>query len=249
MSRTYPTNHSAASVTAATGRAEVAGVTARNGWPAPQRLENTAARRWHLAAKRTIDFTLALLFLVIVMPLLVAIAIVIKLDSPGPVFFRQRRLGRDMRPFTVLKFRTMAADAAPDRHREYIAELARCGYADDGEGLKKLTDDPRVTRVGRVLRRLSIDEVPQLINVVCGQMSLVGPRPALEYELEHYDAPHFDRFRVRPGLTGLWQVSGRNRLGFKRMLELDAEYARTATLATDFLILARTPGAAIRHAA
>jgi len=189
----------------------------------------------------------ATLALALLSPVLVAIAVAVRIDSRGPVFFRQPRLGQGLEPFVVLKFRTMTTDAAPDLHQQYIAKLAS-GEAEE-DGLKKLTGDPRVTGVGRLLRRLSLDELPQLANVVRGDMSLVGPRPALEYELEHYADHHFERFAVKPGMTGLWQVSGRNRLGFQEMLDLDAEYARTTSFALDVKILAKTPSAAISGAA
>lgn len=200
-------------------------------------------------ARRALDVLIATLVLLCLAPALLVVAALIKLDTPGPVFFRQRRLGKDMRPFTLLKYRTMGTDATPEAHRRYIAEPIRHESGSGGSPLKKLTDDPRVTRVGRTLRRLSIDEVPQLLNVVAGQMALVGPRPAIDYELEHYEPVHFDRFNVRPGLTGLWQVSGRSALSFNDMLYLDAQYAVRPTFATDLRILARTPGAAIRNAA
>ena len=131
----------------------------------------------------------------------------------------------------------------------YIAQTVRSDAGDDGSPLKKLTDDPRVTRVGRTLRRLSIDEIPQLFNVLAGQMALVGPRPAIDYELEHYEPAHFERFNVRPGITGLWQVSGRSALSFKDMLDLDARYATEGTFGTDVRILARTPLAAVKNSA
>jgi lipopolysaccharide/colanic/teichoic acid biosynthesis glycosyltransferase len=188
------------------------------------------------------------------------VAVVIRLDSPGPVLFRQRRLGRNRVPFTVLKFRTMAANSSPELHQRYIAELASSQPGENGAGngrrqetdagnIKKLTSDPRVTPVGRFLRRVSLDELPQLFNVVAGTMSLIGPRPALEYELKHYSPLHFKRFDVRPGITGLWQVSGRNRLGFREMLDLDAQYSESVAPVTDIGILVRTPMAAVRHAA
>lgn len=201
------------------------------------------------AARRAFDVTAALLALLCLSPLLLLVALLIKIDSRGPVLFRQRRLGKDMRPFTVLKFRTMYTGASAEAHVRYIAHLAQQRDASSGAELKKLTDDPRVTRVGRTLRRLSIDEIPQLLNVVAGHMALVGPRPALEYELEHYERGHFTRFSVRPGITGLWQVSGRNALGFKDMLDLDAEYAADGNFGTDVRILARTPVAAVKNAA
>jgi lipopolysaccharide/colanic/teichoic acid biosynthesis glycosyltransferase len=167
------------------------------------------------------------------------IALLIKCTSPGPVLFRQRRYGFRQETFTVLKFRTMVSDASEEAHRRFIAELAAAGRA--GTGLKKLTRDPRITRVGAFLRKSSLDELPQLFNVLTGRMSLVGPRPAIEYELEHYDHAHYARFAVKPGLTGLWQVSGRSHLGFTEMLELDAEYARSVGPLTDAKILLRTP--------
>ena len=173
------------------------------------------------------------------------IAAAIKLDSRGPVLFRQRRLGRDAQPFTMLKFRSMTDGASAESHRRFVGEL--CGGASkaDRDGLKKLTDDPRVTRVGPMLRRLSLDELPQLINVVRGEMSLIGPRPALEYELRYYRPEHFERFLVRPGMTGLWQVSGRARLGFQEMLDLDVEYARNRSVRLDLRILCLTPRALV----
>lgn len=169
------------------------------------------------------------------------VAVAVRLDSRGPAIFRQERLGREGRPFRVMKFRSMAVDSDEDTHRSYIARAAR--GEDAAEDIKKLTVDPRVTRVGRVLRESSLDELPQLFNVLVGDMSLVGPRPALAYELEHYEPAHLARFLVRPGITGLWQVSGRARLGFIDMLDLDAEYARSSGPLTDLVILARTPAA------
>lgn len=196
-------------------------------------------------AKRILDVVLATLLLIVLLPLLIVIAVVVKLDSPGPVLFRQPRCGLNRRPFVVLKFRTMGHGACPEVHRQYIAALA-AGAHDAAVGLKKLTDDARVTRSGALLRRMSLDELPQLLNVLRGQMSIVGPRPAIEYELEHYRPAHFARFEVRPGLTGLWQVSGRNRLNFEEMLHLDCEYARTRSLRRDVAILLRTPAALLR---
>ena len=189
----------------------------------------------------------AALLLVVLSPLFLILAVAIVIDTGRPVFFRQVRLGRGLREFRVLKFRTMKTDAAPDMHKDYIAKLAT-GQADE-DSLKKLTADPRVTAVGRFLRRTSLDELPQLVNVLLGNMSLVGPRPALEYELQHYQERHFERFAVKPGMTGLWQVSGRNTLGFTEMLDLDAEYARSSNLLTDLKILIKTPMAAVSGAA
>jgi lipopolysaccharide/colanic/teichoic acid biosynthesis glycosyltransferase len=194
--------------------------------------------------KRVFDVLFAALLLLALLPLLVVIAVAVKLDTPGPLLFRQERCGRGRRSFTVLKFRTMHDGVSPAAHRRYIAELAAADP--EGPGLKKLTGDPRVTRVGALLRRTSLDELPQLVNVLRGQMAIIGPRPALAYELEHYEEEHFARFAVRPGLTGLWQVSGRNTIGFMGMLELDVEYARTTSPRVDAMILLRTPLALVR---
>ena len=216
--------------------------------PASRTLDGVPHDRSWIVAKRVGEPVLALLILLVLLPVLAVIAVAIKLDSRGPVLFRQRRHGLGMHEFPVLKFRTMAQDASPELHRQYIAQLMAAEQDDDG--LKKLTNDPRVTRVGAFLRKTSLDELPQLLNVVAGQMSLVGPRPALSYELDHYDAVHFDRFQVRPGLTGLWQVSGRSELGFRQMLDLDAQYARESGPVQDLQILLKTPITLLRrHAA
>jgi lipopolysaccharide/colanic/teichoic acid biosynthesis glycosyltransferase len=200
-----------------------------------------------MAAKRVIDVAGAAVGLVLLSPLFLVLAVAIVIDSGRPVLFRQIRLARGLREFRVLKFRTMKVGASSDIHQDYIKKLAT-GQVDQ-DSLKKLTGDPRVTRVGSFLRRTSLDELPQLVNVLVGNMSLVGPRPALEYELEHYGESHFDRFTVKPGMTGLWQVSGRNEIGFTEMLDLDAEYARSSNLLTDLKILLKTPMAAISKAA
>lgn len=199
------------------------------------------------AAKRALDVLTSAGGLLLLAPLLLLVALGVRLSSRGPALFRQERLGQGLEEFSVFKFRTMRTDAPDDLHREYIAKLA-AGEVED-ETLKKLTQDPRVTRVGAVLRKTSLDELPQLINVLQGTMSLVGPRPALRYELEHYAPHHYERFSVKPGITGLWQVSGRNQLGFREMLELDVEYARTQSLLLDLKILAKTPWAAFRGGA
>lgn len=209
----------------------------------------SGSRGWRMA-KRSFDLAFVFLALLALLPVLLVVALAIKLDTRGPLVFRQRRLGRDLRPFTVLKFRTMHHGASSDLHEQYIASLvseASDSTADDG--LKKLEADPRVTRVGAVLRRLSLDELPQLLNVLIGHMSLIGPRPALDYELDHYRPEHFERFRVRPGLSGLWQVSGRNEVGFMEMLDLDVEYTRTCTVLTDLRVFVRTPQAMVRGCA
>ena len=201
------------------------------------------------ASKRMFDLALALAALLVLAPVLAVLALLIKCDSRGPVLFRQRRLGRHRVPFTLLKLRTMSDGASAEPHRQLIEELASRPPEGRSPELKKLTGDPRVTRMGAVLRRWSVDELPQLVNVVAGDMSVVGPRPALDYELRFYDDVHMERFAVRPGLTGLWQVSGRAQLGFREMLSLDVEYVRRAGPITDLRVLARTPAALVRKTA
>jgi lipopolysaccharide/colanic/teichoic acid biosynthesis glycosyltransferase len=199
------------------------------------------------ASCRALDLLGALAMLILLAPLLAAIAILIRLDSPGPVLFRQQRIGRDRRPFTVNKFRTMQHGAAHDRHREFVLALIN-GEAPRHEapgeaapGLYyKMIGDPRVTRFGRVLRRSSLDELPQLWNVLRGHMSLVGPRPPIPYEVENYPPEWFARFAVKPGITGLWQVSGRSEVTLEEMVELDVEYGRRRSLWLNVWILVRT---------
>jgi len=198
--------------------------------------------------KRCSDIVVALVMLACLAPVFLLVAIAIRVDSPGPVLFRQRRVGRHGREFTMLKFRSMSADATPDAHRTYIHALANGAppLAAGSGGLLKLTRDGRITRVGAILRKTSLDECPQLLNVLAGTMSIVGPRPALAYELELYRPEHFARFAVRPGITGLWQVCGRNRLDFYEMLDLDVEYARRYGFARDAGLILRTPWAVVR---
>jgi lipopolysaccharide/colanic/teichoic acid biosynthesis glycosyltransferase len=200
------------------------------------------------AVKRALDLAGSAVLLVVLSPVLAAIAVAVRLDSKGPALFRQERLGLEGETFRVTKFRSMRVDASDELHRRYIEQLA-AGDAAAGDGLKKLTADPRVTRVGAFLRSTSLDELPQLFNVLAGEMSLIGPRPALAYELEHYRPEHFARFSVRPGMTGLWQVSGRANLGFLEMLDLDARYAETGGPATDLRIALMTPRALIGRTA
>ena len=191
-------------------------------------------------ARRLLDITLATAALLILLPLLALIALAIRVESRGPVIFRQRRLGRGLAPFTVLKFRTMrhGADVAP--HRAYVHSLIdRPGGAERGQ-LYKLSVDSRITRVGRFLRGWSLDELPQLVNVLRGEMALVGPRPVIPYEVERYPERYLPRFAVKPGLTGLWQVSGRNERSYEEMVRFDIEYAQRASLLLDLRILAKT---------
>jgi lipopolysaccharide/colanic/teichoic acid biosynthesis glycosyltransferase len=201
-----------------------------------------SAPRWGLLAKRAIDVALASLALVVLLPVMVLVWLAIRLTSRGPAIFRQERLGQDARPFVLLKFRTMRSGSSDALHRRYITSLLTEAEPEAGgaRGLFKLENDPRITAVGSLLRRTSADELPQLINVLVGQMSIVGPRPVLGWEAEHFDDTERMRFAVRPGLTGLWQVSGRNRLSMRQALELDVEYVRRQRLTLDLWIMVRT---------
>ncbi|MGY1740243.1 MULTISPECIES: sugar transferase [unclassified Blastococcus] len=203
-----------------------------------ERPELTGVRR---LTKEAFDRTSAAIGLLFLAPLLIGVALAIKVTSRGPVFFRQERVGRDGRTFSMLKFRSMVVDA--DRMVDRLATEA----GSDGNGvLFKKKVDPRVTRVGRVLRRYSIDELPQLINVVTGDMSLVGPRPPLLREVEKYGFDMHRRFLVKPGLTGLWQVSGRSDLSWDDSVRIDVRYVENWSLAFDFMILWKTVGAVVR---
>jgi exopolysaccharide biosynthesis polyprenyl glycosylphosphotransferase len=188
---------------------------------------------WRVVAKRVFDVVSAGILLVITLPVMIIAMPAIKLDTRGPVFFRQIRVGRDGVPFIVLKLRTMVVNAEASRH-----ELLHFNEVDGP--LFKMSHDPRVTRVGRVLRKLSIDEIPQLVCVLKGTMSMVGPRPALPSEVEQWDAPLHDRLRVLPGLTGMWQVSGRSDSTFDEYRRLDLYYVDNWSLGHDLRICAKT---------
>ncbi len=197
---------------------------------------------WQALARRTVDLVLACALILLSAPLLLALALAIRIDSPGPALFRQRRIGRGQREFTVFKFRSMRVDADPRGHRDYVTALIKGQAADGGrEDLYKLAVDDRITPVGRRIRKWSLDELPQLLNVIAGNMTLVGPRPAIPYEVEEYPSWYLKRFAVKPGLTGLWQVSGRNERTYEEMVRLDIEYAERRSLLLDLSILARTP--------
>jgi exopolysaccharide biosynthesis polyprenyl glycosylphosphotransferase len=192
-----------------------------------------------IAMKRTMDLTVAATLLVLIAPLLALISLLVLVDSGRPVFFRQRRAGKDGRPFTMLKFRTMVADA-----EERLGELVDLAKLD--EPVFKIQDDPRVTRIGRLLRRTSLDELPQLINVLTGRMSLVGPRPEEEAVVALYDERQRVRLAVKPGLTGPMQVYGRGDLTFEERLAMERDYLDNLSVTGDLAILLRTPRAMIR---
>ncbi|MFD1721800.1 sugar transferase [Amnibacterium endophyticum] len=188
------------------------------------------------AAKRVFDVVVSSAVLALLSPVLIAIAVLVHRDSPGGVLYRQERVGRNGEPFSILKFRSMCADA--DERRAALT-------AGMGKGLFKMADDPRITRVGRVLRRYSLDELPQLINVLRGEMSLVGPRPALPSEVSEYDRRELRRLAVTPGLSGLWQVSGRSDLAWADGIRLDLYYVENWSLTQDLQILWRTARAVL----
>jgi exopolysaccharide biosynthesis polyprenyl glycosylphosphotransferase len=193
------------------------------------------------AIKRALDAVGATVLLLASAPLFAMAAALIKLDSKGPVFFRQARLGEGMREFTILKFRTMGVKTSDEAHRRYLATIARSDSAPGTEGLFKLKRADAVTRVGRWLRSTSLDELPQLLNVLRGDMSLVGPRPCLPYELEYFAPHHFERFLVPAGLTGLWQVTARAHSTFVEALDMDVLYAQSHSFGLDIRLLCRTP--------
>lgn len=219
--------------------------------PSAARTEVSSGRSIHRllvhGVRRTIDFLVATLLLLLAAPLLLLIALAIRIDSKGPVLFRQRRVGRGQREFTIFKFRTMCHDADATRHRKYVQTLIGGNSQAERGRLYKLSVDDRVTRVGRVLRSWSLDELPQLINVLRGQMALVGPRPVIPYEVEMYPEDYLRRFAVKPGLTGLWQVSGRNERTYDEMVSFDIEYAEADSLLLDLRILIKTVPVVLRR--
>ncbi len=210
--------------------------------PVTARPSPVTARHNH--AQRLFDLALTIPILILIAPLLLLAALAVGLTSRGPVLFRQIRIGRDERPFSMLKFRTMYVDADHRLHEEMNRrELLGEDVAEDG--LFKPADDPRITPVGAFLRQSSIDELPQLFNVIKGDMSLVGPRPALPWEVELFTAEERRRHACRPGITGIWQVSGRNRLSMRKMLALDLVYVRYRSLKLDLWVLLQTPKAVL----
>ncbi len=222
-------------------------------YPDLEKREET--RKLFNAVKRAMDIGGSLFALIVFSPLCLAIALAIKLTSKGPVLFRQRRIGQHGASFTFLKFRSMKVDNDTSAHKDYVRKLI-AGKAEphssegNGGGVYKITKDPRVTPVGAFLRRTSLDELPQFINVLRGQMSLVGPRPPVPYEVEAYDFWHRRRvLEAKPGITGLWQVSGRSRVKFDDMVRLDLQYAQHWSPWLDLKIILKTPAAMVGEGA
>ena len=199
-------------------------------------------------AKRGMDIAGSAAALVLLSPVFLVVAVLVKLSSEGPVLFRQERLGQFGEPFTFLKFRSMYANNDRKIHQEFMKRVIKGDHDGRAEGgnksVYKMTNDPRITKIGSILRRTSLDELPQFINVLRGEMSLVGPRPPIAYECHEYDIWHRRRvLEVKPGITGLWQVRGRSRVRFDDMVRLDLQYVRTWSLWLDVQILAQTPRA------
>jgi lipopolysaccharide/colanic/teichoic acid biosynthesis glycosyltransferase len=206
--------------------------------------ESSWQERTLSALQRGLDVVVALTLIILLSPILIGVTLAVRLDSRGPAFFRQRRVGYLEKEFTLFKFRSMRVDADPQGHQEYVTALIKGeGQNPDGgrENLYKLAVDNRITPVGRWIRRWSLDELPQLFNVVRGDMTLVGPRPAIPYEVAEYPSWYRERFSVKPGLTGYWQVSGRSERTYEEMVRLDIEYAQRRSLGLDLSILVRTP--------
>lgn len=210
--------------------------------------QQIATRPSYLVGKRVLDVTLGVILLVVSLPLMIVAALAVVIDSGRPIIFRQRRVGLDGREFTMFKFRTMLPENDESIHRRYMQDLltGRARPRRNGRGeVVYLLDDPRVTKVGRILRLLSIDELPNLVNVIRGDMSLVGPRPPIPYEVAMYDERSRRRLTVKPGMTGLAQVKGRGSLTFEEIVELDLEYVRRRSLWLDVKILLATIPAVI----
>lgn len=217
----------------------------------PDLHKRDGANRLGRALKRGMDILGSLLLLALLSPVFFVIAVAIKLTSRGPILFRQQRVGEHGTAFTFLKFRSMFVNNDASQHKEYVRKLIAGQAAKQptngaGEGIFKLTNDPRITPVGNFLRRTSLDELPQFFNVLRGDMSLVGPRPPVPYEVEAYATWHRRRLlEAKPGITGLWQVEGRSRVGFDDMVRLDLRYARHSSPWLDLKILVQTPKAVI----
>jgi exopolysaccharide biosynthesis polyprenyl glycosylphosphotransferase len=204
-------------------------------------------RRSSFITKRVVDLAGAAFLILLTAPIFVVAAVRIRRESPGPVFFRQTRLGTNEQPFTALKFRTMKVDTDDAEHREYIQQTMSADATMNDNGTYKLSRDDAVTPFGRFLRKTSLDELPQLLNVLRGEMSLVGPRPCIPYETEFFQPHHYDRFLVPQGLTGLWQVTARANSTFGEALEMDVAYVRGWSVGLDIRLLLRTPFALLRQ--
>ena len=211
----------------------------------PEHALRERSRPGYVAIKRAVDIVGAFVLLLLLCPLFLVVALAVVIDSGWPIFYRGERVGRNAHSFQVLKFRSMRVNADSSVHAEYLRDLLS-GRAESNGGIYKIPRDPRITRIGGFLRKSSIDEFPQLLNVLRDEMSLVGPRPEVPYALADYEPWMFRRFEVQPGMTGLWQVSGRGQLSVRDMLRLDVEYAERCDIGLDVGILVRTIPAVLR---
>jgi lipopolysaccharide/colanic/teichoic acid biosynthesis glycosyltransferase len=216
----------------------------------PDLAHREKTQRGALAIKRLMDIVGSATAIVVLSPIFFVVALLVKLSSKGPILYKQERLGQFGRPFTFLKFRSMDANNDPKIHQEFMKRVISGDHDGDAEGgdkkVYKMINDPRITRVGRFLRKTSLDELPQFFNVLRGEMSLVGPRPPLAYECQEYEIWHRRRvLEVTPGITGLWQVTGRSRISFDDQVRLDLQYVRSWSLWLDIQILIKTPGAVL----
>lgn len=212
------------------------------------RFSDAPRARGYDFVKRIFDVVFSIVVLTLASPVCALIALAIRFTSRGPILYRQTAaIGRGGRPFTLYKFRTMVVDATDASHKEAVARfvagesVATEETAEGTRNVYKLVRDPRVTRVGRILRKSGLDEIPQFLNVLRGDMSVVGPRPPVKYEYEHYNEEQKRRLAVRPGITGLYQVSGRSLMTFERMIEIDLQYVAERSLMLDLSIICRTP--------
>ena len=209
--------------------------------------EQTAHVQWqrrslrlYPLAKRLFDLVVALIMLIVSAPVMAIVALAIKLDSPGPIVFRQTRIGKNHRPFTFYKFRSMYYKADSSVHQQFVKNLINGSSSCSSTGTYKLASDKRITRVGRFIRKTSLDELPQLFNVIKGDMSMVGPRPPIPYEVAEYKDWHHRRLSVTPGITGLWQVQGRSLVSFDDMVKMDIDYVEQRSLKLDAALLVQT---------
>jgi exopolysaccharide biosynthesis polyprenyl glycosylphosphotransferase len=210
----------------------------------PDLREPNLATRFSRLAKRALDVVLSLIAIILFSPLFILISVAVKLTSKGPILFRQERVGQYGRRFSFLKFRSMKCGSNSHIHQEYVKQFISGTIAKEQGVTYKITQDPRLTRIGGFLRKCSLDELPQLINVLKGEMSLVGPRPAIPYEIDFYQMWHRTRFlEVKPGITGLWQVTGRSKTTFDDMVRLDLRYVKQWSFWLDIKILLHTPQA------
>lgn len=204
------------------------------------RVVAAAPSRFYPTAKRALDLTISVLFLIAFAPVWLVIAAALKMDSRGPVLFRQARVGRNGETFMVYKFRSMHVNNDDAAHRKFVEAFMAAPSNSDGSSYFKIKNDPRVTRVGRILRKTSLDEIPQILNVLKGEMSIVGPRPALPWEVAQYEPWQRERLYALPGITGTWQVEGRSRVSFDEMMRMDISYVRAPSMWGDISLILRT---------